>query len=89
MSRTLLAIESEDATAANRALELLGRELGMFVERRQDVKDELDALPADQRRALIEAMKAALEARQARALDGVVAGVAQERSAQSEARSMA
>jgi hypothetical protein len=54
-----------DATAANRALELLGRELGMFIERRQDVKDELDALPADQRAQLIAAMKAALEARPA------------------------
>jgi hypothetical protein len=57
--------DARDATAANRALELLGRELGMFVERRQDVKDELDTLSSEQRSQLIAAMRAALEARQA------------------------
>jgi hypothetical protein len=54
-----------DATAANRALELLGRELGMFVDRKMEVKDELDLLSPDQRLALIQAMRAALEAREA------------------------
>jgi hypothetical protein len=55
-----------DALAVNRALELLGRELGMFIERRQDVKDELDTLSSEQRASLIAALKAALEARQAK-----------------------
>jgi hypothetical protein len=52
-----------DLSAANRAFELLGRELDMFIERRQDVKDELDLLGADQRSQLIAAMRAALETR--------------------------
>jgi phage terminase small subunit len=58
-----------DLSAANRAFELLGRELGMFVERRQEVKDELDMLGPDQRAQLIAAMRAALEARQAPAIE--------------------
>jgi hypothetical protein len=56
--------DARDATAANRALELLGRELGMFVERRQELRDELDQLTHEQRASLIAAMKAALEVRQ-------------------------
>jgi hypothetical protein len=60
-----LKIVERDATAANRALELLGRELGMFVDRRQEVRDELDVLTHEQRASLIAAMRAALEARQA------------------------
>jgi hypothetical protein len=36
-----LKIVERDAAAANRALEPLGRELGMFIERTQDVKDDL------------------------------------------------
>lgn len=43
-----------DGAVANRALELLGKEIGMFVERRANLNFDLEALPDDQRRATIE-----------------------------------
>lgn len=46
------AREAKDRSAANRALELVGKELGMFVDRKMDVKSPLDALNAQQLKAL-------------------------------------
>jgi hypothetical protein len=42
------AMSTNNLTAANRAWELIGKELGMFVDRKMDVKSPLDALNAQQ-----------------------------------------
>lgn len=42
-----------DGSVANKALELLGKELGMFVERRISANLDLEALPDNQRRMAI------------------------------------
>lgn len=47
-------VTARDAAAANRALELIGKELGMFIERSANLNFDLEALPDDQRRAAIE-----------------------------------
>lgn len=46
------AMTSNNLTAANRAWELIGKELGMFVDRKMDVKNPLEALNAQQIEAL-------------------------------------
>jgi phage terminase small subunit len=43
-------------SAANRSLELIGKELGMFVERKEIRTGALDGLPADQLKALEDAL---------------------------------
>lgn len=48
------AFAKKDITAANRAAELLGKELGMFIDRRMEVKSPLDGLNANQVAALIQ-----------------------------------
>jgi hypothetical protein len=47
------AVEAKDRSAANRALELVGKELGMFVERKLDLKSPLDGLTADELLAIV------------------------------------
>ncbi len=37
-----------DRAAINRSLELIGREIGMFVERKVDIRSPLEGLSADQ-----------------------------------------
>lgn len=48
------AVKAEDRPSANRALELVGKELGMFIDRKMDVKSPLDALTAQELTALVE-----------------------------------
>lgn len=43
---------ANDRGAANRALELIGKEMGMFIDRKMDVKNPLDALSTQQLLAL-------------------------------------
>jgi hypothetical protein len=47
------ALKAKDRPAANRALELVGKELGMFVERKMDLKSPLDGLTADELLAIV------------------------------------
>lgn len=47
------AVEAKDRSAANRALELVGKELGMFVERKMDLKSPLDGLSAEELLAIV------------------------------------
>ena len=49
--------------AANRALELIGKELGMFVDRKEVRTGELDSLSPEEKRAALEAVKAEIERR--------------------------
>lgn len=49
-----IEITARDGAAANRALELIGKELGMFIERQANLNFDLESLPDDQRRAAIE-----------------------------------
>ncbi len=46
-----------DLSNANRALELLGKELGMFIERKMTVKSPLDELPLQEQQQLLEIIK--------------------------------
>jgi hypothetical protein len=48
------AIEAKDRTSANRALELVGKELGMFIDRKMEVRSPLDALTAQELTALVD-----------------------------------
>lgn len=52
------AKEARDRAARNRALELIGKELGMFVDRRMDVKSPLDELSAAELRDLLDRIRA-------------------------------
>jgi len=45
-----------DLTAANKALELIGKELGMFVERKVHTQSPFDALSLDEKRALLDVL---------------------------------
>ena len=47
------ALKAKDRSAANRALELVGNELGMFIERKMDLKSPLDGLTADELLAIV------------------------------------
>jgi hypothetical protein len=47
------ALKAKDRSAANRALELVGKELGMFIERKMDLKSPLDGLSADDLLAIV------------------------------------
>lgn len=57
------ALENRDRAAANRALELLGKELGMFVDRRMVLTGPLEALDARQLQRLLALAEAAQEGR--------------------------
>lgn len=48
-----MAVAAKNLTAANRAWELIGKELGMFVDRKMDMKSPLEALNAQQLQALM------------------------------------
>lgn len=48
------ARDSKNQNAVNRALELVGKEIGMFIDRKMDVKSPLEALNASQLQQLIE-----------------------------------
>lgn len=47
------AREANDRSAANRALELVGKEMGMFVDRKLEMKSPLEALSAQELQALV------------------------------------
>lgn len=47
------ALAAKDRAAANRALELVGKELGMFIDRKMEVQSPLDGLSAEQLQALL------------------------------------
>ena len=55
----------QNLPAANKALELLGKELGMFIDRKEIRTGPLDGLPADEAQSLIEAIDAIHAARTA------------------------
>lgn len=48
-----VAKERGDRSSINRALELIGKELGMFVDRKMEIRSPLDGLSADQLVALL------------------------------------
>lgn len=52
------ALEARDRAAANRALELIGKEMGMFIDRKQEIKSPLDELTADELRDLLDRIRA-------------------------------
>lgn len=54
-----LALDEKDRSAANRALELLGKELGMFVDRKQILVGPLEALDAHRLQRLLALAEAA------------------------------
>lgn len=54
---------AQNLAAANKALELLGKEVGMFVERKEVRTGPLDNLPPDEAKALIDAIDAIQRAR--------------------------
>lgn len=62
---------------ANKALELIGKELGMFVDRKEVRTGPLDNLPPDDAKALIEAIDAIQRARTAGPAAGSAASPAQ------------
>lgn len=51
-------LKAANLPAANKALELVGKELGMFIERREIRTGELDALPHDELKQLRDALTA-------------------------------
>jgi hypothetical protein len=53
MANAINAIEANDRGAANRALELIGKEQGMFVERRMEMRSPLDGLQPNELAALV------------------------------------
>jgi hypothetical protein len=55
-----------DGNVANRALELLGKELGMFIDRSEVRTGNLDALTRDERDAVLAAIDQELAFRRAR-----------------------
>jgi hypothetical protein len=58
-----LALDEKDRSAANRALELLGKEIGMFVERRQIQIGPLEQLDAPRLQRLLALAEAAEQGR--------------------------
>lgn len=54
---------TQNLAAANKALELLGKEVGMFVDRKEVRTGPLDNLPPDEAKALIDAIDAIQRAR--------------------------
>lgn len=58
-----LALEEKDRAAANRALELLGKEIGMFVDRKQVLIGPLEQLGAPQLQRLLLLAEAAEQGR--------------------------
>lgn len=66
----------QNLNAANKALELLGKEVGMFVDRKEIRTGPLDGLPPDEARALLEAIDAIQHARTATTLPGSAAKTA-------------
>lgn len=56
---------AQNLAAANKALELLGKEVGMFVDRKEVRTGPLDNLPPDEAKALIDAIDAIQRARAA------------------------
>jgi hypothetical protein len=58
-----LALEEKDRGAANRALELLGKEIGMFIERKQVLVGPLEQLGAPQLQRLVALAEAAEQGR--------------------------
>lgn len=54
---------TQNLAAANKALELLGKEVGMFVDRKEIRSGPLDGLPPDEAKALIDAIDAIQRAR--------------------------
>ena len=53
----------QNLTAANRALELVGKELGMFVDRREVRTGALDDIPHDEKKAALELIQEELTKR--------------------------
>lgn len=47
------AKKAKDRTAATRALELVGKELGMFIQRTQEIRSPLDNLSAEELQAIV------------------------------------
>ena len=66
----------QNLNAANKALELLGKEVGMFVDRKEIRTGPLDGLPPDEARALLDAIDAIQHARTATAIPGSAAKTA-------------
>ena len=58
------AVQIEDLSAANRALELLGKELGMFVERKVVGLQDIRTASADELLNILAELDSAIEARQ-------------------------
>jgi hypothetical protein len=58
--------EEHEGSVANRGLELIGKELGMFIERSEVRTTTLDALPSSERDALLDAIDQELARRQGR-----------------------
>ena len=63
-----------DGSVANRALELLGKEIGMFIERSEVRTGKIDALPADARDRFIDAIDRELARREGGLPPGPAAG---------------
>ena len=62
MDNALRAKQNEAWSASNRALELLGRELGMFVERSFQIPTRWEDLPESIQAEIIENLNARVEA---------------------------
>lgn len=53
----------QNLAAGNRALELIGKELGMFVDRREVRTGDLDDVPYEEKKAALEAVRSELKRR--------------------------
>lgn len=53
----------QNLAAANRALELVGKELGMFIERKEVRTGELDDIPHEEKKAALDAVRNELKRR--------------------------
>ena len=67
----------QNLSAANKALELLGKEVGMFVDRKEIRTGPLDGLPPEDASSLLETINAIQRARTG-AADGRATGIAAE-----------
>mgnify|MGYP003450113339 FL=1 len=67
----------QNINAANRALELLGKEVGMFIDRKEIRTGPLDGLPPEEANSLLETINAIQRARTG-AADGRATGIAAE-----------
>lgn len=69
-----MAKTAGDLAPANKALELLGKELGMFIERREVRTGPLDELPRDERERAIDAIRRELDRRAGRIANSAGSG---------------